>query len=103
MKALIACLNTETNTFSPLPMGYRSFAEAGYLAHHGQHDDELRASPAPVFTFRRLAEAQGWEVVESLCAIAVPGGPTVRAVYEDFCQEILADLCAALPVDLVFL
>jgi microcystin degradation protein MlrC len=102
-KAFIAWLNTETNTFSPMPTSYRSFAEGGYLVHKGRHEEDMKGSLLPVFTFRRLAEAQGWEVVESLTAVADPAGKTVRSVYETFRQEILDDLKAALPVDVVFL
>ena len=58
---------------------------------------------SPVFTFRRLAEARGWEVVESLSAVADLACRTVRAVYEAFRQEILDDLKNTLPVDVVFL
>jgi microcystin degradation protein MlrC len=50
-----------------------------------------------------MAVAQGWQVTESLCAAAQPAGPTVRAVYEGFRDEILADLRAAGPVDIVLL
>jgi microcystin degradation protein MlrC len=103
MKLFVACLNTETNTFSSFPTSYRSFAEVGYLVHKGRHDDSMKDASAPVFTCRWLAEAQGWQVVESLCAIAVPGGITVRSVYEDFRQEILDDLKAALPINMIFL
>lgn len=103
MKAFSAWLNTETNTFSPMPTSYRSFAEAGYLAHKGQHDASMKGSALPIFTFRRLAEAQGWKVVESLSAVADPAGRTVRSVYEAFRQEILDDLASVLPVDMVFL
>jgi len=53
--------------------------------------------------FRRLTEARGWEVVESLSAVADPAGRTVRSAYKAFRQEILDDLESALPVDMVFL
>jgi microcystin degradation protein MlrC len=33
----------------------------------------------PVFTVRRLAEAQGWEVVESLIAAADPSDRTAQS------------------------
>lgn len=85
-----------------MPTSYRSFAEGGYLVHKGQHEEDMKEATLPVFTFRRLAEAQGWEVVESLTAVADPAGRTVRAVYETFRQEILDDLQNALPVDVVF-
>ena len=103
MRAFIAWFNTETNTFSPMPTSYRSFAKGGYLVHKGEHAEDMKDSTLPVFTFRRLAEARGWEVVESLAAVADPAGRTVRSVYETFCQEILDDLRSALPVDVVFL
>ena len=53
--------------------------------------------------WRGRAEAKGWQVVESLCAFAMPAGKTVKKVYEAFRDEIVADLKAALPVDGVFL
>ena len=43
-------------------------------------------------------QADGHEVVESICAFAQPAGRTVREVYEDLRDEIVADLKAAMPV-----
>jgi len=102
MKLLIACLATETNAFSPLPTGYAGFAENGI--HHGT----ATGQPASYWTgalhiWRARAEARGWQVIESLAAFAQPAGPTVRHVYEGFRDEILADLRAAMPVDMVLL
>jgi hypothetical protein len=37
----------------------------------------------------------------SLIAEAQPAGRTVRAVYESLRDEILDDLCQAMPVDIV--
>ncbi len=103
MKAFIAWLNTESNTFAPFPTSHRSFAEQGYLVHNGQHEEDMKDTRLPVFTFRRLAVSRGWEVVESLSAVADPSGKTLRLVYESFRQEILEDIKVALPVDVVFL
>ena len=58
---------------------------------------------APLIEWRRLAEADGHTVVESFFAAAHPSGITVRAVYERMRDAILADLRAALPVDVVLL
>lgn len=101
MKIFIAGVSTETNTFSPFPTGYNSYASE-YLVHKGQHPEEFLKSSTPTMIFRRRAEALGWTVVESLFASAQPAGKTVRKVYEAFRDEILADLSAALPVDAVF-
>lgn len=90
MKLLIACLGTETNTFSPMPTGRLAF-EATLVTR------EATKKPGNLFTaqlheWRRMAEERGWEVVESLSAAAQPSGITVRAVYEGFRDEILADI-----------
>lgn len=46
---------------------------------------------------------RGWQVAEGLCTYAEPGGTIVRAVYEELRDELLADLEAAMPVDIVLL
>jgi microcystin degradation protein MlrC len=101
MRIFIATLGTETNTFSPLPTGRQTFEETLCLREASRRSTHFAA--VPVATWRRLAEAQGHTVIESLSAFAQPGGPTVRAVYEGFREEILADLRAADPVDAVLL
>ena len=102
MKVFIACLGTETNTFSNMPTGLTNFEET--MLYHG---DATRDSTAlfamPLIIWREKAEAVGAEVVESLSAFAQPAGPTVKSVYEGFRSEILSDLKAAMPVDLVLL
>jgi microcystin degradation protein MlrC len=102
MKVFIACLGTETNTFVPFPTGRRNFEESGVF-----HGDVTKHTPnlfsAPMHVWRRRAEKRGWSVIESLFAFAQPAGVTVRAVYEGYRDEILADLKKALPVDIVLL
>jgi microcystin degradation protein MlrC len=102
VKVFIACLGTETNTFSNMPTGLINFQET--MLYHG---DATRDSTAlfamPLIIWREKAEAVGAEVVESLAAFAQPAGPTMRTVYEDFRSEILTDLATAMPVDLVLL
>ncbi|MCE8539989.1 M81 family metallopeptidase [Ruegeria pomeroyi] len=90
MKLLIACLATETNTFSPMPTGRLAF-EAGMVSREATRQPAMLFS-APLHEWRRMAEEKGWKVIESLSAAAQPAGTTVRAVYEDFRDEILADI-----------
>lgn len=102
MKVFIACLGTETNTFSPLPTAEEGFRE--WMLYRGdatRRPENLFS--APLHLWRQAAEAQQAEVVESLSAFAQPAGITVRKVYEGFRDEILTDLKAAMPVDLVLL
>jgi microcystin degradation protein MlrC len=101
MRIFIATLGTETNTFSPLPTGRKTFEETLCLREASRHTTHFAA--VPVVTWRRLGEADGHTIVESLSAFAQPGGPTVRAVYEGLRDEILGDLQAAHPVDAVLL
>ncbi|MEZ5727057.1 MAG: M81 family metallopeptidase [Burkholderiaceae bacterium] len=95
MKVMIAGLATETNTFSPIPTGRRSFEET-FLSR-----EATRLPPnlfsAPLHEWRRAAEARGWDVVEGLSAFAQPAGTTLRATYESLRDEILADVRAQRP------
>lgn len=102
MKTFIASLATETNSFSPLPTGLAGFQEGGLY-----HGDATR-QPVSYWTgalhlWRARAEAHGWDVAESLATFAQPAGPVVGPVYQALRDEILADLAAALPVDMVLL
>jgi microcystin degradation protein MlrC len=56
-----------------------------------------------VAELRRRAEADGHELVEGLVAFAQPSGPTVHSVYQGYRDEILAELEAKGPFDVVFL
>ena len=102
MKLFTALLGTETNTFSPFLTGLHNF-EQTLLVRHGQHPDPPPAFSLPLVIWRERARERDWQVVESLAAFATPAGTTLRPVYEALRDEILADLRAALPVDLVLL
>lgn len=95
MKLLIACLATETNTFSPIPSGRLAYEAAMVSREATRKPGNLFT--APLHEWRRMGEARGWEVVESLSAVAQPAGTTVCAVYEAFRDEILQDLEAHQP------
>jgi microcystin degradation protein MlrC len=101
MKLFIAALDTETNTFAPLPTGARAF-EDGFVAHGDATSLPENYCSAQLYVWWRRAAALGWEVAESLCAYAEPGGVTTRPVFEGFRDEILRDLAAAKP-DVVLL
>ena len=100
MKLFIAGFDTETNTFAPLPTGRRAFVD-GFVAHGDATQQPENYCSAQLHVWRKRADERAWQVAESLCAFAEPGGVIVRAVYEGFRDEILADLRAAMPVDLV--
>ncbi len=102
MKVFIAGFDTETNTFAPIPTGYQSFEE-DFLAHGDATRREINYCSNQLRIWREGAEARGWSVAESICTYAEPGGRIVRSAYERLRDELLADLRAAMPVDVVVL
>ncbi len=102
MRVFSAALATETNTFAPMPTGLASFHERGYYKA-GKHPDHLSFFAGPLWAARQRGKAQGWTLLEGLVAAAQPGGITTRAAYEALRDELLADLQAALPIDMVLL
>ncbi len=103
MKIFIATLATETNTFSPIPTGRAAFmGEREYSRSTGSREPP-RIGNIPLIEWRRMAEADGHEVAESICTFAQPAGTTLRHVYEELRDTLLGDLQAAMPVDVVLL
>lgn len=101
MKLFMASLATETNSFSPIPTGWSGFKEHLHTKSASRGEAGLYA--AAVTVWRQRAEALGWEIVEGLATYAQPAGPTVREVYETMRDDILDDLRAAMPVDVVLM
>ncbi|RZA10825.1 MAG: M81 family peptidase, partial [Lysobacteraceae bacterium] len=102
MRVFSASLFTETNTFGPMPTGLASFHEQCYFAA-GQHPDRMVHSAAPTWVARDRGAQYGWDLREGLVAAAQPSGTTTRQAYETLRDQILADLRAALPVDIVLI
>lgn len=101
-RTFIACLGTETNTWSPIPTGLATYQDT--LLRRG---DATRLPPDlytdPLIVWRSTAEARGHTVIEGLAAFAEPAGLTTRAVYEQLLGELLDGIRAALPLDIVLL
>ena len=102
MKLFIATLATETNTFSPLPTGRDAFFGREYFRSDGSRQS-ARLGNIPLIAWRRMGEADGHTVAESISTFAQPAGRTLRPVYEELRDTLLADLRAAMPVDVILL
>ncbi len=105
MRVFSGSLATETNTFAPMPTGLASFKDRGYYKA-GQHPDHLSFFAAPLWAARLRAKQQpekNWVLIEGMVAGAQPSGVTTRYAFETLRDELLADLKAALPVDIVLL
>ena len=91
------------STFSPLPTGLGSY-EDSLLVRGGKYG-RLRGHnfAGPLIRWREKAHALGWEVVEGVAAFAAPAGNTTAACFNALRDEILGELRAAMPVDVVLL
>ncbi len=102
MRVFSATLATETNTFAPMPTGLSSFRDRGYYKA-GAHPDHMTMFAGPLWAARQRGRALGWDLREGMVAFAQPSGTTTRAAFEALRDELLADLQAAMPVDMVLL
>jgi len=101
MRIFTAAVSTETNTFSPIRTGEANFVD-WYPA--GTHPDQRQMFSAPLTVARaEVATHPGWVLIEGLCAAAQPAGIIRRDTWEQIRDEILVDLDAAGPVDMVLL
>src|SRR6476661_335988 len=96
-KIFTACLGTETNTFASIPTGHQLFQET-CLYRKGSYGKDVPMFGAPLAVWRQRGEAKGWQVVESLCAFAMPAdavflsmhGAMVAEGYDDCESDLLA-------------
>jgi len=102
MRVFSASLATETNTFAPMPTGLSDFHQRGYYAA-GEHPDAMQMYSGPLWAARQRGAEKNWTLLEGMVASAMPGGITTRHGYETLRDELLGDLRAALPVDMVLL
>ncbi|MEX0960349.1 MAG: M81 family metallopeptidase [Burkholderiales bacterium] len=102
MKIVIAQMEHETNTFSPVPTPWESFGPNGPLlgaeAAHG-----MKGTRTPIGAFLDLAEKAGAEAITPVAAFAYPSGPVDAAAYDRFCDlicEAVSKGCDAVFLDL---
>lgn len=102
MRIFVAAVGTETDSFSPIPTGLQSFRD--YLWFEpGTHPAEARFFTGPLVAARERAHAEGHELIEGLSAFAAPAGVTSAAAWRELRGRVLAELEAALPLDIVLL
>ena len=93
MKVLIARMNHETNTFSPVPTPLAAFGPLyGDDAYRDNHGGSTAMS-----AFIDLAQARGAEPVTPLSAWANPSGPVHADAYDAMATD--RPYKAALPVE----
>lgn len=100
MRVFVASLATETNTFSPLFVDRSAFESALYCPP-GTHPDTPTLCSAPMVAARERARSDGFDLIEGTATWAEPAGPVSREAYESLRDEILDQIRAALPLDVV--
>lgn len=99
MRIFVAGLSTETNTFTPMPTTRDDFR-----IYNPGPGSEGKNKPHPAYTIlHRRAPKDGIVVLEGLSASAPPSGTVRQDTYEEFRDEILEQVTAAMPLDGVVL
>ena len=97
MRLFFGGISTETNTFSPIPVGLENFTEGGIL-RGDEVCDPVRGSDMAIY-----ARELGLDVVGGLYCEAHPGAAVRRDAYEALRDELIDRLRTAGPVDIVAL
>lgn len=103
MKVFCATLLHESNSFSPLPTTIDDYRGMFCFRPSTGEDDNILESDRHDMLLRAACRAKGFQIVDGIHAGAMPSAPTKRGDYEALRDEMMSLLCAAMPVDMVFL
>lgn len=101
-RVFIGSVATETNTFSPLRTDLQDFKDSFY-APAGHHPCTPTLCSAVYPAARARAAELNWQIVEGTASWAEPGGMVNQKTWEFLRDQLLAELRAAMPVDIVLL
>jgi len=101
-RVFVASIATETNTFSPLRTDLQDFKDSFY-APPGKHPLTPTLCSAVFPAARTAAAAYGWSLIEGTASWAEPGGLVNQQTWEMLRDQLLQELQAAMPVDIVLL
>jgi microcystin degradation protein MlrC len=96
----------ETNTFAPTKATYDDFVHGGgwpSMAHGADVLKVMRNINVGLAGFVEAAEANGWELVPTISAAAVPSAHVTRDAFERIMKEMVEGIAAAGPIDAVYL
>ena len=101
-RVFVASIATETNTFSPLRTDLQDFKDSFY-AEPGQHPITPTLCSAVFPAARSVAQGYGWTLIEGTATWAEPGGVVNQHTWELLRDQLLEELQAAMPVEIVLL
>ena len=102
MKVIVAQMQHETNTFSPVPTPWDAFGNNGPFLGRAAYE-AMKGTRLPVAAYIDLAERAGEQLVTPIAAWANPSGPVDGAAYDRICGLIcdaVAQGCDAVFLDL---
>ena len=102
MKLVIAHLQHETNTFSPVPTPWEAFGNGGPFIGRAARE-AMEGTRLPMAAFLDLARKANAQVVTPVAAWANPSGPVDAGAYDRICRLIcdaVRDGCDAVMLDL---
>src|SRR5512145_704659 len=102
MKLVIAQMQHETNTFSPVPTPWDAFGNHGPFLGQAAYA-AMKGTRLPMAAFIDLVEAAGAQLVTPVAAWGNPSGPVDGAAYDRICDLIcdaVAQGCDAVFLDL---
>ncbi len=101
-RVFIASIATETNTFSPLRTDLQDFYDSFYAAP-GAHPATPTLCSAVYPVARKMAAEYHWAIIEGTAAWAEPGGIINAQCWQFLRDQLLEELRAAMPVNIVLL
>jgi len=102
MKIVIAQMQHETNTFSPVPTPWEAFGNNGPFLGRAAYA-AMKGTRLPMAAYIDLAEGAGAQLATPVAAWANPSGPVDGAAYDRICALIcdaVAQGCDAVFLDL---
>jgi microcystin degradation protein MlrC len=96
MKIAIAAIIQETNTFSPVPATLDHFRGVFYLTGE-EIPNRLSDSSTEISGFYEVLRNTEHEIVPTVAAMAVSGGPLTRTTYQELRDRLVAPLLSARP------
>jgi len=104
MRVVVAMMEHETNTFSPVPTPLERFGRSGHGVPEGAHVYELfKGTGTGIGGLLDAADDAGWDVVTPIAGNAAPSGLVQADAYNYMCDQICAAVesgCDAVMLDL---
>ncbi len=101
-RVFLGSVATETNTFSSLRTDIKDFHESFY-ALPGKHPETPTLCSAIYPVARAKAKKYNWNLIEGTATWAEPGGVVNQKTWEKLRDQILSELHAAQPINIVLL